>query len=88
VAFRHFFFDDVEAHPEAVRGDIITFLGGNPLKKSGKLGADYNRKANLPKLPMPEPIKAFLLSELADEINRCANMFGSRAQQWPARYSL
>ena len=88
VRFRYFFFDDVEAKPEAVRAEIVAFLGGNPRKKSGKLAAGYNRKANLPKLPMPEPIKAFLLAELTGEIRGCANVFGGPAQKWPARYEL
>jgi hypothetical protein len=88
VPFRFFFFDDVEAKPEVVRAEIIAFLGGNPRKKSGKLAASYNRKAHLPKLLMPEPIKAFLLSELRDEIRGCANAFGGPAQTWPARYAL
>lgn len=88
VAFRFFFFDDVEATPEAGRAAIITFLGGNPGKKSGKLAAGYNRKANLPKLAMPEPIKTFLLAQLADEIRGCAEMFGGPAKKWPARYNL
>ncbi|HEX3653138.1 MAG TPA: sulfotransferase [Rhizomicrobium sp.] len=88
IAFRHFFFDDVEARPETVRADIVAFLGGNPCKKSGRLAAGYNRKANLPKLRMPEPIRAFLLSELADEIRGCAEMFGGHAERWPTRYNL
>jgi hypothetical protein len=88
VPFRYFFFDDVEARPENVRAEIVAFLGGDPRKKSGKLGPGYNRKAHLPKLPMPEPVKAFLLSELTDEIRGCANAFGGPAQKWPARYEL
>jgi hypothetical protein len=88
IALRHFFFDDVEAVPQAVRTDIIQFLGGNPRRKSGKLAAGYNRKANLPKLRLPQPIKAFLLDELAEEIRGCARLFGGPAEQWPARYGL
>jgi hypothetical protein len=88
TSFRHFFFDDVEATPACVRANIITYLGGNPRKKSGKLQAGYNRKANLPKLPMSEPIKAYLLDQLADEIRGCAALFGGHAKNWPARYGL
>jgi hypothetical protein len=88
IAFRHFCFDDVEATPEIARADIIAFLGGKPRQKSGTLAPGYNRKANLPKLRMPDPVKAFLLAELAEEIRGCAEMFGGPAQQWPARYNL
>jgi hypothetical protein len=88
IPFRYFFFDDVEGRPETVRADIIGFLGGNARRKSGKLAPGYNRKANLPKLPMPEPIKAFLLGELANEIRGCARMFAGPAQKWPTRHNL
>lgn len=88
VAFRHFFFDEVETDARVPRAKIIAFLGGDPRRRSGKLAADYNRKANLPKLPMPAPVKAFLLAELAEEIRGCAKAFGGPAQSWPARYGL
>jgi hypothetical protein len=88
VAFRHFFFDDVEADARAPRAKIIEFLGGDPRQKSGKLAADYNRKANLPKLSMSAPVRAFLLAELAEEIRGCAALFGGPARAWPVRYGL
>jgi hypothetical protein len=88
VAFRHFFFDEVEKDARAPRADIIRFLGGDPRKRSGKLAPDYNRKANLPKLPMPDPVRAFLLGELAAEIRGCADLFRGPAERWPARYGL
>jgi hypothetical protein len=88
IAFRHFFFDEVETDAGLPRAKIIEFLGGDPRRKSGKLAADYNRKANLPKLAMREPVRAFLLAELADEIRGCAHAFGGPAQAWPARYGL
>ena len=88
VAFRPFFFDDVEADARAPRAKIIEFVGGDARRRSGKLAAGYNRKANLPKLPLPEPVRAFLLAELAEEIRGCANLFGGPAARWPARYGL
>jgi hypothetical protein len=88
ITFRHFFFDDVESSPHIVRDDIIIYLGGNPRKKSGSIAPGYNRKANLPKLPSPEPIKSYLLDLLADEIRGCADVFGGPAKAWPARYGL
>lgn len=88
IAFRHFFFDDVESSPYSVRADIIDYLGGNPHRKSGKLAPGYNRKANLPRLSLPEPIKAYLLGQLAEEIRGCAGLFGGPAGAWPARYGL
>jgi len=88
VAFRHFFFDDVESAPHLVRADIIGYLGGNPRRKSGKLAPGFNRKANLPKLELPAPVRAYLLDQLADEICGCAQLFGGPAKAWPARYGL
>ena len=88
VAFRPFFFDEVEADARAPRAKIIEFVGGDARRRSGKLAAGYNRKANLPKLPLPAPVRAFLLAELAEEIRGCANLFGGPAARWPARYGL
>jgi hypothetical protein len=88
IRFRHFLFDEVERTPRQARADIISYLGGDPRKRSGRLAADYNRKANAPKLAMPEPIKAFLLDELAEEIRSSARLFGGHAESWPARYGL
>ncbi|HEY1961928.1 MAG TPA: hypothetical protein VGG69_05890 [Rhizomicrobium sp.] len=88
IAFRHFFFDDVEHAPASVRADIITYLGGSPRRTSGNLEPGYNRKANVPKLPMPSPIKTHLLEQLAEEFRNCAQSFGGHAKDWPARYGL
>ena len=88
ISFRHFFFDDVERDARAPRAQIIEFVGGDPRNKSGKLKPGYNRKANLPKLTMPAPVRAYLLSELAEEIRVCARLFGGPAAHWPARYGL
>lgn len=88
TAFQHFFFDDVDSRPHRVRADIVTYLGGDPRRKSGKLAPGYNRKANLPKLPLDKPIEAFLLDELAEEIRGCAELFGGPAKSWPGRYGL
>lgn len=88
IAFRHFFFDDVESAPDRVRSEIICYLGGDPRKRSGKLSPDYNRKAGAPKPPFPSPIRSFLLDELAEEIRACAAVFGGPAIIWPARHGL
>ncbi len=87
ISFRHFLFDDISNDPENTRADICTYLGADPLKPSN-LPADHNRKADLEKLEMSDPIRNVLIEFFADEIMACAEMFGGRARAWPEKYNL
>jgi hypothetical protein len=84
---RWFFFDDIEQRAEAVRSDILTFLGANPEKKSGDLEASFNRKSKM-KLMLTDERRAVLVEHFADELFACAEMFGGPAALWPAKYGL
>lgn len=86
--FRYFFFDDIMARPEFVRGEILVFLGADPELVSGDLPAGYNRKSQSAKVPLGEPIKAVLAEHCAAEIRACAAELGGCAAAWPARYGL
>lgn len=85
---RYFFFDDIIDKPEQIRGEIISYIGGDPRKPSGSLPAGYNRKANRPKVPMSEAVRAGMVDLFREELLACAQIFGGRARDWPARYGL
>jgi hypothetical protein len=88
VAFRYFFFDDIVTKPDAVRHEMITFLGGDPAKSSGEIQADHNRKATAPKLELTETIRAQIADYFKDEIKACAERFGGPAKSWAERYDV
>jgi hypothetical protein len=88
IPFRYYFFDQVALIPDVVRAEIITFLGGDPEKRSGELPANYNHKASASKLPLPQPIESVLVEQLAEEIRASARLFGGPAESWPARHGL
>jgi hypothetical protein len=83
--FAFFFFDDIVARPEALRRDIITFLGGDP-DKTSRFEAGFNRKSSKAKLVLPQEIQDFLKDYFRDELEQSARMFGGHAEQWLARY--
>jgi len=86
----HFLLDDVAGEPEKTRADIWSYLGADA-NKSTPLPADYNRKrkgAKPARLEMNETARSALIEVFRDELIACAAMFGSRAQQWPAKYGL
>lgn len=88
LCLRSFLFDDIAADADRVRRDILEFLAADPEKHSGQLTADYNRKANAPKLFFSEPVKEILLGYFADEIRACAETFGGSARKWVEHYGL
>jgi len=88
LRLRTFLFDDIAADADAVRRGILEFLAADPEKHSGELPADYNRKANAPKLFFSDPVKELLLGYFADEIRACAETFGGSARKWVERYGL
>lgn len=88
LPFRTILFDDIEKRASQVRRDVLLFLGADPGKKNRKFPASFNRKAASSKLKLPDEIRAVLVEELADEIRRCAKLFGGAARSWPARYGL
>lgn len=77
---RFWFFDDIAARPETVVGEICDYLGLLP--GVGALPANFNRKENNKKIPMPEEIRERLRAFLSEEIDRCADTFGGHARRW------
>jgi hypothetical protein len=87
MALGFFFFDEIATSPEKVRDDILRFLGASLKKKSGKIPADYNRKAKT-KLEMPPLARDVLAEHFRDELEASAEIFGGPARNWPALYGL
>lgn len=88
LQLRYFLFDDVIGDPVGVRRDILTFLGADPRRRSGRIPVHYNRKATKEKMQLTGLIERMLIAEMADELRACADIFGGPAKDWPARYGL
>ena len=88
LPLRHFFLDDIEHQPDETRRKLLTFVGADPEKTSGKFPANHNRKAAAPKLAMPEYARAVLVEYFAEELRACAAQLGGAAEAWPARYGF
>jgi hypothetical protein len=88
LSLRTFLLDDIREKPNEVRREILLYLGADPEKQSGDLGAGHNKKASSQKLDLKPAIRAQLIDLFADEIRACANLFGGQAKTWPERYGL
>jgi hypothetical protein len=82
-----FFFDDIVVRPEALRGEILTYLGVEDLG-GWPLPADYNRKSKVKKPVMNDTVRAGMVGHFAEELRLCATKFGGPAAAWPARHGL
>jgi len=85
-AFRHsrfFFFDDLTARPDWLRGEIAAFLGAS--RDGFTQAADLNRSAAAS--PPPPGLVGIAVEALADELDACAAVFGGPALGWKAAYS-
>ena len=83
------FFDDIVNSPGVARQSVLEFFD---LQDSGspavKVASDFNRKAENPKRPMSDEMRAFLVDAFRQEMLQCAKMFGGPAEQWPGRYGI
>jgi hypothetical protein len=86
--FQVYFFDDLKRDPVEVRRAIISFLGGNPEKRSGELSADHNTKAAKKKLWLSNTMQRHLAKFFEQELKSCAAELGGVAADWPARYGF
>ena len=83
---RIYFFDDLQSRPEALRAEIIQFLGGDPAKSKGKPTEKINEDRN--KLPLSPEIRSHIADFFARELKACASELGGAAAEWPARYGF
>jgi len=86
--FSLFLFDDIQSDADDVRRRAIAFIGGDPARKSGTLGGQFNRKSNNPKFPMPDDVRRYLIDTLGSDVKEAAREFRGAAEAWPARYGL
>lgn len=84
---RIFFFDDIVCNPDQTVADLIQFLGGDPSSKTD-LPPDFNSKAKLSKLAMPDGIKEILVDQLASELRDARASLGGHATAWASRYGI
>jgi hypothetical protein len=86
--FRVYFFDDLERDPAELRRSIFQFVGANPDKPSGRVGADDNRDAGREKLRLTDKVRSRLAQFFKNELRACARELGGPAKEWPARYGF
>jgi hypothetical protein len=86
--FRIYFFDDLERDPAGLRRSILSFLGADPRKPSGRLSAGYNAQAGREKLPLTDKVRSALAQFFKEELKACAAELGGPAKEWPARYGF
>ncbi|HWA88976.1 MAG TPA: sulfotransferase [Rhizomicrobium sp.] len=83
--FRVFFFDDLQAEPERISREILSFLGADPDKQAE---VRHNRKADHAKTEMTPEVRDFLIAAFTEELRACAEVFGGPALNWPAKYGV
>jgi len=86
--FRIYFFDDLKENPAALRQSVLTFLGGDPGKPSGKLKPHDNNDAGRDKLRLTEKVRDRVAQFFEHELKACAVELGGRAKSWPTRYGF
>jgi Sulfotransferase family len=86
--FRLYFFDDLKRDPAGLRRSIISFLGGDPEKRSGNLSVGHNPKARLEKLELTDKVRAHIAQFFKEELQACAAELGGPATEWPSRYGF
>lgn len=79
--FALFFFDDLVSDPVGLRTRVLTFLGASP-EEGRSISSSFNRKAELPKLPLDPDTRKFLASLFADELKAAADVLGGPAVEW------
>jgi hypothetical protein len=86
--FRVYFFDDLQQNPAKLRRSILSFLGADPDKPSGRLNADYNGQGGREKLRLTDKVRCRLAEFFEQELKACAAELGGPAKKWPARYGF
>jgi hypothetical protein len=86
--FRIYFFDDLEENPAELRRGILSFLGADPDKPSGRIAAEQNWDAGKEKLELTENVRSRVAQFFEQELKACATKLGGPAKQWPSRYGF
>lgn len=86
--FRVFFFDDLERDPVRLRRCIISFLGADPEKSSGRLGANTKSNVGKDKPFLAANVRCRIAQFFKQELKACAAELGGPAKHWPARYGF
>lgn len=84
---RVYFFDDLQKNPAGLRRFVLSFLGADPEKPSGRLRADYNSEAK-EKLQLTDKVRSHVAEFFKEELKACAAELGGPATDWPARYGF
>lgn len=76
------FFDDIVADPAASLRHIIEEIGADWSKRLPGLAPDRNRKQGRAALTPASEVRSAVAGWFADELDRCADLFGTRGAAW------
>ena len=79
------FFEDVIAHPDRLRRDILTFLGASA-EANLAVPSNFNRKSNLQKFAMNDVQRQTIADIFKAELEACAEELGGPAVGWADAY--
>jgi len=86
--FRVYFFDDLQRNPAELRRSIISFLGADPDRATGRMPTEHNSWAKMEKLLLTDKVRSHLAQFFKKELKTCAARLGGPARNWPARYGF
>jgi hypothetical protein len=86
--FRVYFFDDLQQNPAQLRHSILTFLGADPEKRSGRFKPSERSNAGEDKPRLTAKVRSRIAEFFEHELRACAAELGGPAKSWPARYGF
>lgn len=78
------FFDDVVADPERTLRRIVEEIGADWRKRLPGVSPARNRKKGRAAVMPPPGVREEVAAWFADELNRCAELFGQHGERWRA----
>lgn len=83
---RILFFDDIVAQPEQALRGIVEAIGADWRKRLPGVSPARNRKSGKAAVAPAPGVRGEVASWFADELDRCADLFGANGAAWRARH--
>ncbi|SFR99028.1 sulfotransferase [Sphingomonas jatrophae] len=81
------FFDDIVADPAGSLRRIVAEIGADWCKRLPGLDPGHNRKRDAAPLTVAPEVRRAVAGWFADELDRCADLFGAHGAAWRARHA-
>jgi len=82
------FFDDIVSQPEASLRRIVDDIGADWSKRLPAISPTRNRKHGRAAVHAAPGVRGAVANWFADELDRCADLFGPRVENWRADHRL